>query len=177
VALVVVASTAAAAGTASSAGTAAAAGSAGTAVGFGTGFVDVQCASAQFFAVQGCDGFLGFGGIGHFYEGEAAGASGVTVGDQADLIDFAVGLKQGSQFGFRGAVREVANKKLFHEIPLPISQRKTSDSVGGFGSVSRVGMQDTRFGGKRIASQLNRASRFSQSQSYGQVLWQRIPGG
>jgi hypothetical protein len=151
VALVVVASTAATARTSTTAGTsAAAAGPAGTAaVGLGTGFIDIQCAAAEFFAVQGCDGFLGFAGIGHFYEGKSARASGVTVGDQADLIDFAMGLKQGPQFRFRGAVREIANKKLLHGFPFPVSQRKTSDFVGGFCSVSRVGMQDTRFSGKR----------------------------
>jgi len=157
VALVVVASTAAAARTsATAAGTSSsAAGSAGTAIGFGTGFVDIQCAAAEFFAVQSRDGFFGFGGIGHFYEGKSARASGVTISDQTDLIDFAMRLKQGAQFRFRGAVREIANKKLLHGFPFPVSQRKTSDFVGGFCLVSRVGMQDTRFGGERISSQLN----------------------
>jgi hypothetical protein len=157
-ALVVVASTAAT--TRTSATTTArtpttAAGSAGTAIGLGTGFVDVQCAAAELFPVQSRDGFLGFAGVGHFYEGKSAGASGVTVGDQTDLIDFAVRFKQGPQFRFRGAVREIANKKLLHGFPFPVSQRKTSDFVGGFCLMSRVGMQDTRFSGERISSQLN----------------------
>jgi len=157
VALVVVASTAATAGTsATAAGTAAAAaGSAGSAVSLGTRFVDIQCAAAEFFAVQSGNGFLGFAGIGHFYEGKSAGASGVTISDQTDLIDLAMRLKQGAQFRFGGAVREIANKKLLHGFPFPVSQRKTSDFVGGFCLVSRVGMQDTRFGGERISSQLN----------------------
>jgi hypothetical protein len=151
-ALVIVASTAATAGTtATTSGAAAsAAGSAGTAIGFGTGLVDIQRTSAEFFAVQGCDGFLGFAGIGHLYEGESARASGVTVRDQTDLIDFAVRFKQGSQFRFGGAVREVANKKLLHGFPFSVSQRKTSDFVGGFGSVSRVGIRVTRFSGKLL---------------------------
>jgi hypothetical protein len=151
-ALVVVASTAATAGTPATAArtAAAAAGSAGTAIGFGAGFVDIQGASAEFFAVQGCDGFLGFAGIGHFYKGKAARAPGVTVRDQADLIDFAVRFKQGTQFRFGGAVREVANKKLLHGFPFSVSQRKTSDFVGGFGSVSRVGIRVTRFSGKLL---------------------------
>jgi hypothetical protein len=151
-ALVIVASTTAAAGTASAAGTATAAGSAGTAVGLGTRFINIQCATAKLFPVQSRNGFLGFACIGHFYERESARAPGVTIGDQADLIDFAVRFKQGPQLRFRGAVREVANKKFLHGFPFPVSQRKTSDFVGGFGSVSRVGMQDTRFSGKRISS-------------------------
>jgi len=156
VALVIVASTAAARTSATASGTAtAAAGSAGSAVGLGTGFVDIQCAAAEFFSVQSGNSFLGFGGVGHFYEGESARASGVTVGDQADLIDLAMWLKQSAQFRFGGAVREIANKKLLHGFPFPVSQRKTSDFVGGFCLVSRVGMQDTRFGGERISSQLN----------------------
>jgi hypothetical protein len=133
----------------------AAAGSAGTAVGLGTGFVDIQCAAAKVFPIQGGDGLFSFRGIGHFYECKSSGTSSVTIGDQADLIDFAVGLKQGPQFRFGGAVREIANKKLLHGFPFPVSQRKTSDFVGGFGCVSRVGMQSARFGGKRISSELN----------------------
>jgi hypothetical protein len=135
VALVVVASTAATARTsATTAGTpAAAAGSAGTAVGLRTRLVDIQCAAAKLFPIQGGDGFFSFRGIGHLYKCKSSGTSGVTIGDQADLIDFAMGLKQGPQFRFGGAVREIANKKLLHGFPFPVSQRKTSDFVGGFG--------------------------------------------
>jgi hypothetical protein len=125
-ALVVVASATATARTS----TTAAAGSAGTAaIGLGARFVDVQCATAELFSIQSRDGFLGFG---DFYECKSARASGVTVGDQADLIDFAMRLKQGPQFRFGGAVREVANKKFLHEFPFPVSQRKTSGFVGEF---------------------------------------------
>jgi hypothetical protein len=156
-ALVVVASTAATArASTTTAGTpAAAAGSARTAIGFGTCLVDVQRAAAKLFPIQGGNGFFSLRGIGHFYECESSGTSGVTIGDQADLIDFAMGLKQGPQFRFRGAVREIANKKLLHGFPFPVSQRETSDFVGGFGCVSRVGMQSARFGGKRVSSELN----------------------
>jgi hypothetical protein len=124
VALVVIASTASAAGTATAAGTSTArtstaTGSAGTAVGFGTRLVDIQCAAAEFFSVQRCNGFLGFAGIRHFDKCKSPRTAGVTIGDQADLIDFAVRLKQGTQFRFRGAVREVANKKLLHGFPFP----------------------------------------------------------
>jgi hypothetical protein len=132
VALIVVASTAATArAPTTAAGTSAAAGSAGTAVGLGASFVDVQCATTKLFPVQSRDGFFGFAGIGHFYECKSSGTSGVPVGDQADLIDFAMGLKQGAQFRFRGTVREIANKKLLHGFPSSVSQAKTSGFVGG----------------------------------------------
>jgi hypothetical protein len=136
-ALVVVASTAATAGTSTTAAagtpTATTAGSAGTALGLGTRLVYVQCASAEIFAIQSGDGLFGFRGVGHFYECKSPRTSGVTISDQADLIDLAVGLEQSSQFCFRGAVREVANKKLLHGFPFPVSQRKTSGLVGEFG--------------------------------------------
>jgi hypothetical protein len=131
-ALVIVASATAAttgASTTAAAGTpAAAAGSPGTALGLGAGFVDVQCASAEIFPVQSGNGFFGFRGVGHFYKRKSSRASGVTVGDQADLIDFAVRFKQGPQLCFRGAVREVTNKKLLHGFPFSVSQRKTQSS-------------------------------------------------
>jgi hypothetical protein len=135
-ALVVVASATAAAGTSTTASTgtsaATAAGSAGTALGLGTRLVDIQRASAEVFAIQSGDGLLGFRGIGHFYKCKSAGTAGVAIGDHANLIDLAVGFEQGSQLGFGGAVREVANKKLLHGFPFSVSQRKTSGLVGEF---------------------------------------------
>jgi len=133
-ALVVVASTTTAAGTSSAARTPTApAESAGAAIGLGTGFVDIQRASAEFFAVQSGDGFLGFRGVGHFYKCESAGTAGVAIGHDAYLIDFAVGFKQRPQLTLGGAVGKVANKELLHGFPFSVSQRKTSDFVGGFG--------------------------------------------
>jgi hypothetical protein len=132
-ALVVVASTAAATRTSTTARTSAAAGSARTAVGLGTRLVNIQRASAKLFPIQSGNGFLGFAGIGHFNKCESSGTAGVTVGDQAHLIDFAMGFKQGAQFRFRGTVREVANKKLLHGFPFSVSQRETSGFVGGLG--------------------------------------------
>jgi len=140
-ALVVVASATTSTGASTTAGTSTAASgastttarSAGTAIGLGSRLVDVQGASAQFFPVQSRDGFLRFRGIGHFDKGKSSGAPGVTIGDQADLIDLAVGFKQGSQLRFRGAVREVANKKLLHGFPFPVSLREKSGFAGGFG--------------------------------------------
>jgi hypothetical protein len=132
-ALVVVASTATTARTSATTttGTSTAPRSAGTAVGLRARFVDVQCASSELFPVQSGNSLLGFGRVRHFYKRKPSGASGVAVGDQTDLIDFAVGFKQGSQFRFRGAVGEIANKKLLHGFPFSVSQRETSGFVGG----------------------------------------------
>jgi len=158
-ALVVVASTTATTGTSTAAAsgtpTATTTGSAGTALGLGTRLVDIQRTSAQLFAIQSGDGFFGFGGVGHFYKCKSSGSASVAIGDKADLVDFAMRFKQSSQLSFRGAVREVANKKLLHGFPFSVSQHKTSDLVGEFGLVSRVRMQHTRFNGKRVSSQLN----------------------
>ena len=38
------------------------------AIGLRTRFVNVQRASAELFPVEGGNGFLGFGGVGHFYK-------------------------------------------------------------------------------------------------------------
>jgi hypothetical protein len=124
-ALVVVPSTAATARTSTAAGTpTTAARSAGTAISLRASLIDIQCAAAKLFPVQSRDGFLSLARVGHFHERKSARAPGVTVGDQADLIDFAMRLKQRPQFRFRGAVREVPNKKFLHEFPFPVSQRK-----------------------------------------------------
>jgi hypothetical protein len=133
-ALIVVASTTATAGTSTTASRTptAPAGSARTALGFGTRFVDIQGAPAEFFAIESGDRFFGFGGIGHFHKCKSSGTAGVAIGHYANLIDFAVRFKQGSQLCFGGAVREVANKKLLHGFPFPVSQRKTSGFVGEF---------------------------------------------
>jgi hypothetical protein len=114
--------------------TAPAPGSARTAaIGLRTRFVNVQRASAELFPVEGGNGFLGFGGVGHFYKCKSSRTTRVTISDHADLIDLAMRLKQGPKFCFCGAVREIANKKLLHGFPFSVSQRETSDFVGGFG--------------------------------------------
>lgn len=96
--------------------TAAAAGTAAAAFGFWTGFIDVQSASAKFFSVQGRDGLFGFARVGHFNKCKASRATGIAVGYYADLLDRAMRRKQRSQFRFRGAVGNVADKKLFHRV-------------------------------------------------------------
>jgi hypothetical protein len=139
-ALIIVATTATAAGTSTAAarssttaGSPTAGPSAGTSIGLGTSLVNIQSAAADLFPVQRRYGFFGFAGIGHFYECESSGTPSVTIRDYADLVNFAMGFKQGPQFRFGGAVREIANKKLLHGFPFSVSQRGTSDFVGGFG--------------------------------------------
>jgi hypothetical protein len=98
-------------------GTTAAESTPATARGFGSGFVNVQGTSAQFFPIQGCNRFLSFSGIGHLDEGEAARPASITVGDYTYLINFSVRFEKRSQFGFSCAVWDVTDKKLLHGIP------------------------------------------------------------
>src|SRR6476646_1414156 len=86
-----------------------------TAIGLGTGFVNVQRAPTQFLAIERGDGFLRFGGIGHFDERKSARTAGVAIGHDADLLDGAVGFEQRPQLCFGGAVGDVANKQLLHD--------------------------------------------------------------
>lgn len=67
------------------------------AIGLGLSFVDLQCAAGEFRAVEGCDGLVSFCGIRHFDKCEAAGASGFTIGNDADFFDGAVGLENSAQ--------------------------------------------------------------------------------
>ena len=139
-ALVVVASTAATrtpatAGTATTARTATAAGSARTtAIGLGASFVDVQRAPAQIFPVQGGNGFLSFGIVGHFHEGKSARSSGVAISDHTDLIDLAMRLKRRSVVPLPVVtVREIANKSFFMDFLFLRANARRPDFVGGFG--------------------------------------------
>src|SRR5258708_5086389 len=87
------ATTAAEASSAASATKAAPTASAGT-VRLRLGFIDLQCASTQFGAIQGGNGLLGFACVGHFHKRKAAGAAGFPVGDHADFLDCSMGLKK-----------------------------------------------------------------------------------
>jgi hypothetical protein len=102
-------STPTAAGTATAAETSAA-------LGLGTRFIDVQCTATEFLAVEGRNGLLSLGGVGHFYESKPARTPGVTVRNNTDLVDFSVGLKQSPQLGFGCAVGDVADKKFLHNV-------------------------------------------------------------
>jgi hypothetical protein len=87
---------------------------ASAALGLRTRLINIQCAPAEFLAIEGRDGFLSFGGVRHLDEGKSARTARVSVSDNADLIQFSVWLKQRPQLGFGGAMGDVANKKLLH---------------------------------------------------------------
>src|SRR5439155_15381157 len=95
---------------------------AAAALSLGLGFVDVQCTAAQFLAIEGCDCFLGFSGVGHLDESESARTSGITIGDYANLLDSAVGGKQCPQLCFSCTVRDVANEQFLHFISFSSNQ-------------------------------------------------------
>jgi hypothetical protein len=86
------------------------------AVGFGPSLVDLEIASAELLAIEGRNGFGGFGIIGHFHKGEAARPAGLAIGDNMNAPDLAEGLEQRSQIGFRSLKTHISDKKTFHTI-------------------------------------------------------------
>jgi hypothetical protein len=62
-------------------------------VGLRLGFVHSQGAPVELESVHRGDSLLGFTCISHFDETKASRASGFTIGDDADLLNCAVGLK------------------------------------------------------------------------------------
>src|ERR1700683_980341 len=63
-------------------------------VGLWFGFVDLQRAAANFGSIQRRDRLVGLRRIGHLNKGEAAGASGFAVRDNAAALDCAMRFKQ-----------------------------------------------------------------------------------
>jgi hypothetical protein len=102
----------------SAAMTTAAAATAATArsVGFGPSLVDLEIASADRLAIEGRDGFDGFGIIGHFHKSEAARSTGLAIGDNMNAPDLAEGLEQRGQIGLGGLKTHIPDKKTFHTI-------------------------------------------------------------
>jgi hypothetical protein len=82
----------------------------------GTRFVDIQGATTEFFSVQGCDSLVSFSGIRHLHKCESPGAAGVPIRHHTHLVNFSVWFKEGAQFGFGCAVRDVAYEKLLHGV-------------------------------------------------------------
>jgi hypothetical protein len=83
-------------------------------LGLGFGLVDGQGPASQIGSIQGRYRFVGFTGIGHLDEPETTGSSRIPIGDQCDLFDRAMCLEKVAQFGFRRAVRQISNVKVFH---------------------------------------------------------------
>ena len=68
---------------------------------FWPGFIDRQSSTAKFLAAESCNCVPGFCVVGHFNESEASGASCITIRNDADRIDRAVGFKKGANGVFR----------------------------------------------------------------------------
>jgi hypothetical protein len=83
---------------------------------FRTSFVDLQRPAAYFFSVQGCDRLFRFVRVRHLHEGETARPSSLPVSHYAHSFNSSVRLKQGPEFRFRGAVREIAYKQVLHDV-------------------------------------------------------------
>ncbi|HVH60169.1 MAG TPA: hypothetical protein VM709_07535 [Candidatus Sulfotelmatobacter sp.] len=86
------------------------------AVAFRPGFVDLEIAASELFAIEGRDGFGGFHIIWHFDKREATGPARFAIGDNMNAPDLAEGLEQRSQIGFRGLKTHISDKKVFHAI-------------------------------------------------------------
>src|SRR5258707_1040179 len=114
VTLIVIASTTPTAGTTTAAWTST---TEATFVGLGAGFIDVQSAAAKFSTVQRSNCLFSFAGVGHLDKSESSRATCIALGNDAYLLDGAVGFKQRPQLCLGGAVRDVAHKKLLHTLP------------------------------------------------------------
>src|SRR3972149_8233653 len=93
---------------------AAAAAAAAATVALGSGFVDVQRATAELGAVDAADSRLGGGGVRHLDEGEAARAAGGAVGDDAGAIHLAVSRKDVAELLLGDVERTITNVNLSH---------------------------------------------------------------
>jgi hypothetical protein len=85
-------------------------------VGLGPGFVDLEIAAAERFAVEGGYGIGGFGIIGHFHKSETASSAGLAIGGNMNAPDLSEGLEQRRQISFSGLKTHVSDKKIFHTV-------------------------------------------------------------
>ena len=87
-AAIVISSAASAAGTSATWATAASAGTAtaATTVGLRSGFIDVQCPTAEFFSIQGGDSAVRIGIRIHLDKSKTLRAAGITVGDDVHTV-------------------------------------------------------------------------------------------
>jgi hypothetical protein len=114
VTLIVIASTTPAAGTTTAAWTST---TEAAFVCLGAGFIDVESAAAKFSTVQRSNCLFSLAGVGHFDESKSSRATCIAFGNDAYLLDGAVGFKQRPQLCLGGGVRDVAHKKLLHTLP------------------------------------------------------------
>ena len=78
------------------------------------GFIDLQRATAEVFAIESLHGALGVS-TGHLDEAEATGASGLAIVYQGHLVDGAVGSEVGAHLIFGGVKRQISNVKFRHK--------------------------------------------------------------
>jgi hypothetical protein len=80
------------------------------------GFVDIQRTPSELGAVESGNCTLRLGGVWHFYKCKAAGAAGIAVGFDADSLNAAVCLKQGTNTLFGCTEIKVPHKYIFHAV-------------------------------------------------------------
>jgi hypothetical protein len=79
-------------------------------------FVHVEGAAIQFGSIQLSDGRLRVLRVGHFYEGKAAGLTGVPVRDDIDSFNVAELGKSREQVLLRGLEAEITDKNVAHGV-------------------------------------------------------------
>jgi hypothetical protein len=89
-----------------------------TAFGLRTRFVHVQSAAAELSSVQSGYRALRLAFIRHFNESEASRSACIAIGFDADPLNLAVSLKEGTHALFGGAEVEVPYKDIFHAVSL-----------------------------------------------------------
>src|SRR6478672_11113645 len=78
------------------------------------GLIDGQGSSTKIGSVQCGNCFIGCTGIGHFHEPETPRAPGFAVRYKGDFFHGAVRFEDVTQFGFGGAVGQIANIQVLH---------------------------------------------------------------
>src|ERR1035437_583009 len=86
------------------------------ALALGPGLVDVELSAAHIAPVESRNGLVRRGGIRHFHECEAAGASGIPVGDQVDALHCPISFKQRPNCRFRRREIQIAYKNVLHVV-------------------------------------------------------------
>ncbi len=110
-----------------------------TAVGLGASLIDVEGAAIEIGTVECLDGVTA-GTVGHGDEAESAGAAGVTVCDDGDVFDVAVGGEGGTKAVFGGIETHVT----YEDFQTRYSKLGllTNDGLGRRGAV--FGIQNSR---------------------------------
>jgi hypothetical protein len=90
------------------------------AVGFGTGFVHVQCPAVQRVTIQGGNRLIRLAFIFHFDEGEAAGAACFAIRHDSGAVDLAVPFEEAADTFFGGIEVQVAYEYVLHSSLLSI---------------------------------------------------------